>query len=53
VYRAQLFIALLGIWVLIGALSASHGNSGDASLGILLGVTLLVTSGLLRWQGHD
>jgi len=53
VYRAQLFIALLGICVLIGALSASHGNSGDASLGIVLGVAMLVTSGLLRWQSGD
>ena len=52
-YRAQLFIALLGICMLIGALSASHANSGDASLGIVLGVAMLVTSGLLRWQSRD
>ena len=44
---------LLGICVLIGALSASRANSGDASLGIVLGVAMLVTSGLLRWQSRD
>jgi hypothetical protein len=39
--------------VLVGALSASSGNTSDAGLGILLGVAMLVTGGLLRWRSRD
>jgi hypothetical protein len=51
--RAQIGIAVLGICVLVGALSASSGGATDASLGILLGVAMLVTVGLLRWRRRD
>jgi hypothetical protein len=51
--RAQLFFAALGVCVVIGALSASAAATSDASLGILLGVAMLVTTGLLRWRRRD
>jgi hypothetical protein len=51
--RAEVFVAVLGAFVLIGALSASSSSTSDASLGVLLGVALLVTSGLLRWRRSD
>jgi hypothetical protein len=50
---AQIFIAVLGVCVLIGALSASSSSTSDASLGVLLGVAMLVTTGLLRWRSRD
>jgi hypothetical protein len=49
----QIVIAVVGVCVLVGALSASSSNTTDASLGVLLGVAMLVTSGLLRWHGRD
>jgi hypothetical protein len=49
----QVSIALLGIIVLVGALSAQSASTTDTSLGVLLGVAMLVTSGLLRWHGRD
>jgi hypothetical protein len=48
-----LFSAALGVCVLVGALSASSSSTTDASLGIVLGVALLVTGGLLRWHSRD
>jgi hypothetical protein len=50
---ALLFSAALGVCVLIAALSASSATSSDASLGIVLGVAMLVTAGLLRWRSRD
>jgi hypothetical protein len=51
--RAQIVLAVLGICVLIGAVSASSGSASYASLGIVLGVAMLVTVGLLRWRSGD
>jgi hypothetical protein len=53
VSRAQLFIAVLGVCVVIAALSAPAGRTSYASLGILLGVAMIVVSQLWRWQSRD
>jgi hypothetical protein len=50
---ALIITALIGVCVLVATLSASASDTTDASLGVVLGVAMLVTSGLLRWRSRD